>query len=274
MTNLNMRWIPLRIEEANLELGSSKMTNIISSLVLLMILTTFFADRKMDAIWPYTLTYETKGLQCKADGCELEVWVKNLGWAPQRDVRFELPRYSSEFREMYVSRAYKLIKENSANIINLGTVHSGSFRLISLMYPKGTTLSYKLPLRLEIYSSDGEATYAGPSSDDFSLPWWWYYLTGFLCILGVLSALTRLFEGPKGRYIRLIRVLEGQTKTFAKAKSGMSRARKQISEIPEQAIELAEQEIEKWPRLLRPKTRRGVKAPQISAPVQDIEKAA
>lgn len=241
-----------------MDLGAHRVTNLIALIALAMVVIAFYADRKLDAFWPYTLTYETEGLQCEGDACNLKVWVKNGGWAAQRDVRFELPNLKKQHTHLYVSRGYKMINDLSRTTIDLGTLHPGSFRLVNVQYPKAIDSAFFGRDRLDIYSQDSEAAYGGPGEEAFILPrWYWYMMAGLVTLLAV-QAVLRLFERPSGRYIRLLHDLDKALKQYKKSKVQVAKLRAQLDEIPDAAVRKAEAGIEKAPRWARPKSRRGV----------------
>lgn len=252
-----------------MEIGSSRTTNILAALALGMASFGFYADRKLDAFWPYTLSYETEGLKCDATKCELDIWVRNHGWIAQRDVRFELPDLKKDYELIHVDRGYKILKDTSRKTIDLGTVHSGSFRYISLAYPKGIEATFFSRDRLYIYSSDSEATYEGPGDEAFALPRWWWYVVYFLIAWVLLFATVRIFERPKGRYIRLLNELDKEAKGYLKCKKKMGLIRSRLSQIPDAAVNAAEAEMEKWPRWMRPKTRNGVVQKDAAIPADE-----
>ena len=242
-----------------MELGSPRTTNVIAALAFVMALVAFFADKKLDALWPFTLSYETEGLKCDASRCELSVWVKNHGWVAQREVRLELPDLREPYEWIFVNRGYKVLTDSSKKTIDLGILHPGSFRLVSLSYPKSIDANLFSKERLYVYSADSEATYGGPGDDEYALPkWWWYTVYGLMGWMALFAAV-RIFERPKGRYVRLLYEQDRAAKRYLKSRTAISKIRGQIEAIPPEIIEAAEAGLEKSPRWARPRLRLGVR---------------
>lgn len=249
-----------------MELGSPRISNSIALFALIMVLVGFYTEpAKLNAIWPNVLTYETPDFKCESDTCELEVKIYNGGWATQRDLRFELPTYSKEYRRIWSNRGYKVLTDDNKKTLDLGLLHPGQQRYVSVYYPREVEKGRHYPTKFffEIYSADVTASYSG--TDDpyaLKLPWWWYMTT--FCTLGltVIALVARLFERPKDRYIRLLRERDKHLSEYVKVKKKIAKNAAQLATIPENVIDAAERQMDGWWKWLIPKTRRGsVKTP-------------
>jgi len=242
---------------ASLDFSSSRTNNIIAMLALFLSLIGFYANNSaLDSIWPYKLSYDTEGLICKKDQCELSVWINNDGWIVQENVRIETPRTTKKHIGFYSFRAFEEVKTLSRRVYDLGRLHPNSRRLISFYYPIGTKFSSEVldHTYLNIYSNQVEASYNNPERIFEFLPNWVAYSYAlFILVLVVAFIYGTFFQSDRQRFISLSWDLHHARKTLSKSREKVIKLQHKRAEISDDIAKEAVEEIKDNPNWLRPK---------------------
>jgi hypothetical protein len=188
------------------------------------------------------LRYETSGLDCTKNECRLAIFVRNAGSLAEEGVEFELPPLVKH-TTIYVSSAYNLVMRGDRSLIELGTVHPGTSKYVTVTYPAGSKLESNEWQSLSIYSKARMAVFSG--SGQFDEPWWVpvveWVIAGYLTMMFVVAPLYFLFETKaakrkrwaeeRARYVKLVAGLDAKLARIPIGEAEGSSSQKDVAAV-------------------------------------------